>query len=130
LRQHEAEFERLDIKVFVITFDVNFLAKAYVQSTGLRWPLLHDADRKLYAAYGMEKLSWWQHYSPVSIAKYLWLTVQGHFPGKPGADWQQLGGDVLIDPAGIVRFLYRSLTPHDRPKVSRILSIIQQGQRG
>lgn len=93
----------------------------------MRWPLLEDKERSLYAAYGMERLKWWQHYSPVSIAKYVWLTLQGHFPGKPGSDWQQLGGDVLIDPDGIVRFIYRSLTPHDRPKVGRILSIVING---
>jgi peroxiredoxin len=125
LRRHESEFEQLGVRVFVVTFDVNFLARAYVRSTKLLWPLLADPERTQYAAYGMERLSWWGHYNPVSIAKYLWLVLKGRFPGRPGSDWQQLGGDVLIDPQGIVRLLYRSHSPHDRPNVKKIISLVR-----
>ena len=86
--------------------------------------MLIDADRKLYQAYGLDRLQWWQHFSPVSLVRYLGLMARGYFPGRPGSDFQQLGGDVLIDPDGVIRFLYRSLSPHDRPKVDQILNIV------
>jgi hypothetical protein len=125
LRKHQTEFQTLDAEVLVVTFDNDFLAAAYVESTRLDWPLLLDQNRELYEAYAMEHLSWWGHFNPVSITKYLGLTSRGFLPGKPGADWQQLGGDVLLDPGWIIRMLYRSRSPHDRPSVTSILSVIK-----
>lgn len=108
----------------MIAFDADAMATAYVNSTKLQWPLLLDSDRKLYAAYGMSRGSWWNIYKPASILKYLWLIFSGTRPGKPGSDWRQLGGNVLIDPESIVRLHYVSADPHDRPNADSILEIV------
>ncbi len=126
LRRVEQELESHDVRVKLVTFDANFLARAYVQQTHLSWPLLVDAERSLYQAYGMLRATWWQLYRPSSIVKYLGLAARGVLPGKPGEDWNQLGGDVLIDPAGIVRLHFVSTGPHDRPPISRILKLVEQ----
>lgn len=91
------------------------MAKAYAETTQLSWPMLLDADRTLYEAYGMARGTWWAIYNPLSIMKYLGLIFRGRRPGRPGKDWRQLGGNVLIDPQGIVRLHHISKTPHDRP---------------
>ncbi len=113
----------------MVTFDNDFLAEAYVRSTKLPWPLLIDKSRELYRAYGLEQLGWWGHFNPLSIGKYLLLTLRGFWPGTPGADWQQLGGDVLVNPQGLIALIHRSRNSHDRPAVSKILSLIQSGNR-
>ena len=102
------------------------MAMEYAQSTQLEWPLLLDTERQLYQAYGMERASWWALYNPVSIWKYLKLICAGKGPGKPGRDWRQLGGDVLIDPRGIVRLHFVSINSHDRPSVEAILAAATQ----
>jgi hypothetical protein len=122
LRRYETDFERLDIRVKLITFDANFLAQAYVRESKLVWPLLVDESRSTYEAYGMLRASAWQLYGPLSIVKYLGLVARGFLPGKPGSDFRQLGGDVLIDPQGTVRLHFRSDNPHDRPPIPKILS--------
>lgn len=91
----------------------------------MKWPLLLDPDQSLYAAYGMRRGSWWQIYGPGSIWNYLGLMLKRRLPGKPGKDWRQLGGDVLIDPDGIVRLHYISADPHDRPPVKLLLSMVR-----
>ncbi len=106
------------------------MAVAYVQSTGLTWPLLLDADRQLYRAYGMTRGSWSQIYGPTSIAKYLKLMAAGRQPGKPGSDWRQLGGDVLIDPDGIVRVHHISTSPHDRPSIKAVVNLVRLSGAG
>jgi alkyl hydroperoxide reductase subunit AhpC len=121
LRRRESELKQLDIQVIVITFDVDFLARAYVRETSLKWPLLADPQRTLYSGYGFLRGSLWDLYNPVSIAKYIGVILRGQRPGRPGADWHQLGGDVLIDPNGVVRLLHKSLSPHDRPSIESIL---------
>ena len=90
----------------------------------IEWPLLRDADMQLYRRYGMHRGHWWDLFGPGSIWKYLKLIFSGHRPGQPGKDWQQLGGDILIDPDGIIRLHYVSETPHDRPDVDQILQQI------
>jgi hypothetical protein len=126
LRRHESELTARNVSVFIVSFDSDLMAQAYAKSSGLKWPVLIDKDRVLYQAYGFEQMNAWTHFNPVSIAKYLGLTLKGYLPGKPGVDWQQLGGDVLLDPQGTVRLIYRSNSPHDRPSVSSILSTINR----
>ena len=115
--------------VKVITFDADFMSVAYVKKTGLPWPLLQDSEQELYNAYGMIRGSWWSIYGLPSIVRYLSLIVKGTMPGRPGKDWRQLGGDVLIDPEGVVRLHYISEGPHDRPSVQTLLSVIEKNQQ-
>lgn len=112
----------LGVRVKVVTFDANFLALAYLKETNLPWPLLMDTEQQLYRGYGMTRGSWWSIYGLPSVVKYLKLMSSGRSPGKPGKDWRQLGGDVLIDPHGIVRILHLSRGPHDRPSIDSLLA--------
>lgn len=112
----------------VVTFDADFMALAYIKEINLPWPLLLDSDQALYQAYGMTRGSWWNVYGLPSIWKYLKLIAQGRLPGRPGKDWRQLGGDVLIDPQGVVQIHHVSTGPHDRPSVDSLLSPIEAAQ--
>lgn len=125
MRQREAELDELNVSVKVVTFDADYMARVYVKQSELKWPLLLDSDQTLYTAYGMTRGSWWSIYGPVSIWNYLKLMARGRRPGKPGKDWRQLGGDVLIDPDGIVRLHHISAGPHDRPSVPSLLDAVK-----
>ncbi len=125
LRQVESEINTLGIKVFVVTFDADILAVNYIEQTKLPWPLLLDSSRSLYRWYGMERGTWWQILNPIAIWKYMKLVFKGRKVGKPGDDYRQLGGDVLIDPDGVVQLHHISTSPHDRPAVNAILKRVR-----
>lgn len=127
LRQYEDEFAAREIAVAIVTFDAEFMARAYVDQTNLQWPLLIDADHATYEAYGMKRASWWTIYRPSSLWNYVKLIFRGRTVHKPGSDYRQLGGDVLIDPAGMVRLHYLSESPHDRPTPEEILAQVAAG---
>jgi len=129
LRQQQNRLDELKINVKIVVFDNDTMAKAYAAVTKLDWPLLLDTERKLYAAYGMERGSWWDIYNPVSVARYIWLMLRNKFPGKPGNDWRQMGGDVLVDPNGIVRLHHISTNPHDRPTLDQIFETVESHSR-
>lgn len=101
------------------------MAEAYVKETELNWPLLMDSDRSLYQRYGLSRGSWFAIYGVSSIWKYIKLIAGGRRPGKPGKDWRQLGGDILIDPAGYIRLFHASESPHDRPSPESIFELIE-----
>ena len=125
MRLQEETFDELNVKIKVVTFDADFMALAYIKATNLPWPLLQDSEQELYNAYGMTRGTWWDIYNPVSIWNYLKLIFAGRRPGKPGKDWRQLGGDVLIDPQGMIRLHYVSADPHDRPEVGSIIELVR-----
>lgn len=126
MRQHQAWIETLKLHLSVISFEAEPIAAAYLRQTGWPWPLLLDPDRTLYRAYGMERGGWWQIYGPSSWHTYISLIMRGRSLHRPTGDTRQLGGDVLIDPDGIVRLHHVGATPADRPPVEHLLNIVRK----
>jgi len=102
------------------------MTRLYVQDTGLKWPLLIDEDRTLYRGYGMLHARWWELWGPATIWIYFKELLRGKRPVQSSGDVSQRGGDVLIDPAGIVRLHHIGRTPADRPPVKSILQIVRE----
>ncbi len=122
MRQVEAELEARGIAVAVLSFDRNALVDSYVEQTKLPWPILMDHQRQLYHAYGMEHGHAWNLFGPRAIWAYTRLLLRGRRPRRGGRDLAQLGGDVLIDPEGIVRLHHVANGPADRPSVELLLA--------
>jgi hypothetical protein len=118
-------FDTLGLSICVITFDDKSIAQSYARETQVSWPLIVDADRTLYHAYGMERGTAWQIYGPQAIWSYIKLLSRGRRLQRSASDYHQLGGDVLIDPNGIVRLHYIGEGPHDRPPISDLLAAIR-----
>jgi hypothetical protein len=128
LRQQQPVLDALGLTVLVVTFEPDSAAGAYVRETGLLWPLLIDTSRALYRAYGMHRGRWQDIWAPATWWAYARLAVRGHWPiRRPAGDVAQLGGDVLIDPAGIVRVHHVGSGPADRPAVTALLRVVREG---
>ena len=122
MRQAEDELERLGVQLLVVTFEDAAAARAYMAETGLRWPLLVDTERRLYHAYEMRKARLRHLFGPAAVRAYWREALLGRFPRLPRADTRQQGGNVLIDPAGLVRFHHVGSGPADRPTVDKLLA--------
>ena len=128
MRQQTDEMDRLGIKVCVVTFEREFFVRAYIEETKTTWPILIDEDRELYAAYDMERgrasdilglRSWWT---------YAKLLLRGRRLRRGEGDIYQLGGDVLVDPDGMVRLHHVGIGPADRPDVPTILDVVRESK--
>jgi AhpC/TSA antioxidant enzyme len=129
LQQFETEFKRRDVKIVVLTFEAGFLAKAYIDDTGLGWPLLIDTTREVYRAYDMLEASFWDIWGVRTWWAYMKELAHGHLPKKSEGDISQRGGDVLIDPNGIVRLHHVGQGPADRPSVRSIVLVLDEHYR-
>ncbi len=58
---------------------------------------------------------WWR-YAQLLLAGRKWRGVQG--------DSGQLGGDFIVDTAGIIRLAYRSHDPTARPSTNQLLAVL------
>ena len=122
LQEAREELERLEVQTLVVTFEGREAAREYLDETGLDWPLLVDTDRRLYRAYYMEKARLRHLWGFATIRAYGREALRGRFPRMPRADSVQQGGNVLIDPAGIVRFHHVGSGPADRPTVATVFA--------
>lgn len=75
----------------------------YVEDSGFVWPLLVDEKRELYRGYGMLAASFWDIWGPKNWWAYLKDVLYGQKLQRSQGDSSQRGGDVLIDPTGMVR---------------------------
>ena len=124
LQQASDEFERRGVQVLVVTFEKPVHARQYSADFSLRWPLLIDQDRRLYAAYGMEAGQWRKLLGPKACLTYARLLVRGRRLRRVHGDVRQLGGNVVIDAEGVVRFHHVAHSPADRPDVTELLGVI------
>ena len=122
LQQARDELARLEIQPLVVTFEGPEEAREYLDETGLIWPLLVDTDRRLYRAYDMYKARLRHLWGLATVRAYGREALRGRFPRIPRADTAQLGGNVLIDPAGVVRLHHVGSGPADRPTVGTVLT--------
>ena len=123
LQEARAELERLEIQPVVVTFEGRDAARAYLDETGVVWPLLIDTERQLYRAYGMHKAELRHLWGLATIRAYWREALRGRLPRIPQADTAQQGGNVLIDPTGVVRLHHVGRGPADRPLVATLLAV-------
>jgi hypothetical protein len=124
LQQHERTFQELDTRIVVVTFERGPQARAYADDTGLGWPILVDETRAIYRAYGMLLGTAWNIWGPRTWWAYTKELLRGRAPRATGlhSDTSQLGGDVLVDPSGTVRFLHVGSGPADRPSIAALVA--------
>lgn len=124
MRERSRDLLSSNIKVVVISFEAGFLARQYLAETGLEWPLLVDEKRQLYRAYGMLDAGFLDIWGPATWLVYFREILRGRLPRKSSGDIRQRGGDVLINPEGIVRLHHVGSGPADRPEVDAILRAV------
>ena len=123
LRQHSTEIESLNARIVVVSFGLVYQAQAWLEETGASFTLMLDSERVAYRAYGLEYSllrSWspkvWWRYARLMLTGHKWRGIQG--------DSGQLGGDVIVDTNGIIRFAHRSHDPADRPSIRQLLATL------
>ena len=82
--------------------------------------LVVDPERIFYHSYGLER-SRLRSWNPV----VQWRTFRAGLERRgKGGDTAQLGGDFIVDEQGILRLVYRSHDPTERPPVAALLTIL------
>jgi hypothetical protein len=116
--------DELDARVVVISFAIPEMLRLYRDELALGdVRLLSDVERAAYAAFGFGRAAaarvwldprvWWT---------YVGLLARGRRPQPPQDDTLQLGGDVLVDRGGRIRWIHRSRGPEDRPSLDALLA--------
>jgi hypothetical protein len=108
-------------QVACITFSEPSLLAAFQRELGLGIPLFADPDRAAYEAFGFGRGSVRRVWlDPRVWLSYARLLARGRRPRLYRQDTLQLGGDAVLDRAGVVRWIHRGAGPDDRPDVATV----------
>ena len=124
LRHFKNDLDALGVQVLIISFGAEFWARAWQQDTGSPYPLLLDPERATYQAYGLGT-SFVRVWSPHVMWHYLKLVLRGQKLLPVQGDPHQLGGDFILDAAGVIRLVHASKDPVDRPPVEKLLATLR-----
>ncbi len=124
--------ERLgsDTSVAVVTFTTDDLLDDYTTRYGLPFPVLRDPDRTAYRAYGIGRTTWRRSWGIRAARRYIEILRERGLRAlsRPTEDTRQLGGDVVIDPAGRLSWAHWSDGPDDRPSLDQISEAIARSR--
>ena len=115
--------DTLGVRVLTVTFESSGSARIYAEETESPWPVLVDGGRTLYRTYGFDRSKLRHLFGWSTMTTYFREALVGRWPRWPVSDTVQQGGDILIDPDGIVRFLYVGSGPGDRSDIDEIVEI-------
>ena len=118
---------QLGVRVVVVGFARPEALERFRRALGLdEVLLLADPDRVTYAAFGFGRGSLARIWlDPRVWLRYATLLARGRRPAGASEDTLQLGGDVLVDAAGQVRWVYRSNGPEDRPSFAELEAAVR-----
>ena len=122
-RQYE-EIQARKGTVVAVSFEPRERLFQLSRQMRLPFPLLSDPERDVYRAYGLERGRLSRIFTPATIWAYVRLLARGRLYHFRRSDLWQLGGDLVVDGQGIVRFEHRGTAPHDRPSVERLLGVL------
>lgn len=99
-------------------------AADFVAKLALPYPVLADAERGAYRAYGLIEAGAREFLRPATGRAYLRSIVSGAGGGRPVGNVRQLGGAFVIDRAGIVRLAHPSAYPGDHATTEELLGAV------
>jgi peroxiredoxin len=128
LRDAYAEFQRRDVAVVAITFADPHGAAQLKRAQRLPFPTLADPSRHAYRAFGMIEGSLAEVIGPDVLLRQLAQALRGNIPyiNPVTATITQLGGTVIVDRTGVVRFAHVATPIYNYLPVEHYLASLDQ----
>jgi len=130
VQDHKQEFEKRGVLIVVVSFAPPEKLVVYQQHRNWPFLMLSDPERTVYGRFELGRMSWLQLLGPATIRLYINLILKGrrfHTYGK--TDYEQGGGDFILDRQGLVLYAHRSQSPSDRPTPEALIEAIDKESR-
>ena len=121
LRHSYPAFRELNAEVLVIAAVGLKPLTAFARELELPFPVLSDASAEVFFAFGLGKGMLIRPRTLLAAARLVWRAKRLF---RPIGDVMQVGGDFIVDRAGVVRYAHSSEDPTDRPEASELLRLI------
>ena len=125
LRHSYPAFRELNAEVLAIAAVGLQPLTAFARELELPFPVLADASAEVYFAFGLGKGLLIRPRTLLAAARLVWRAKRLY---RPIGDILQVGGDVIVDRAGVVRYAHSSEDPTDRPEAPELLWLVAEVQ--
>ena len=125
LRHSYPAFRELNAEVLAIAAVGLQPLTAFARELGLPFPALSDASAEVFFAFGLGKGMLIRPRTLLAAARLVWRAKRLY---RPIGDILQVGGDVIVDRAGVVRYAHSSEDPTDRPEAPELLWLVAEVQ--
>ena len=123
LRHSYPKFRELNAEVIALsTVELKRLIQ-FADELALPFPVLSDAGGRIYPAFGLGKGLAIHPRTPIQFARLVWREKRLY---RPAGDVMQIGGDFIVDDAGVLRYVHSSEDPTERPEADELLRLIAE----
>lgn len=120
----EEEFTAKGARLAAIGMGIPEMAADFRDKQGIGFPLLVDRTKETYRALEMKRGSLWDVAGPQNWMRFAKGIVTGHGVEKPKQDPMQMGGVLILDTDGEVRYTFRASAAQDTPPVDEVLGAL------
>jgi hypothetical protein len=124
LREHHEDFERAGANLLAIGMGIPEMAANFRDTQGIPFPLLVDRTKQTYRALELGRGSWMDVAGPKVWTRGAKSILSGRGQGVPKQDPWQLGGAIVAEAGGQIRYVHRAKTSSDNPKPEDLLEQI------
>ena len=125
LAQNEDRFEKKDADLVVIGSGDPVHFKEFREKTGYDGLLFTDPSLASFGAFGFSK-GLMGFMSITSLSKAASALKQGHRQGSIQGSTLQLGGAIVVDSSGTVRYFFAGRKAGDHPDVDDLLKALDK----
>lgn len=120
----EEEFTAKGAGLAAIGMGTPEMAADFREKQGIRFPLLVDRTKQTYRALEMKRGNPWDVLGPQNWLRFAKGVVTGHGVDRPKQDPMQMGGVIIAEPGGKVRYVFRASAAADTPPVDEVLEAV------
>jgi hypothetical protein len=125
LREHESEFRKRGANLAAVGLgDMNF-ARAFIEETGITFPLLVDDERKAYSALELKRANIFHLFRRDNAERRKQAKAAGFRQTGIKKNPFQLGGSFVFGPGNVDRFVHISETFGDNAPISSLLAALE-----
>jgi peroxiredoxin len=122
LRREKAKLDEAGLQVVLVGLGTRAEALDFIRRFGVPFPIIVDPEKHLYRTYGLKRASFMQLVTPEILLKGLKSMREGHLPGRPQGDVQQLPGAFVINQKGYILLSHFAQNAADHLSVDEIIA--------
>ena len=101
------------------------MAAHFREERDVDFPLIVDRNKVTYKTLEMKRGNLWEISGPQNWGRFAKGILTGHGVDlKPKQDPLQMGGAVVVDPGGRVRYVFRAGASSDTPEIEELLAAL------
>jgi peroxiredoxin len=125
LRQAQGRFEQAKTQIVVVGMGNPVEAQQFKKEMSLKFPMLCDSGTQSYTAANLGQIQVKEELKPRNILALLRELFRGNRGGKIVGKVRQLGGAIIVDTGGVVRYSYRSRSASDNAEVKTLFKVVE-----